>query len=80
MTPQEKAKYLFNKFYDSENCHKNHFPNNRFCDCVEMNRFQAKQCALICVDELIELSSDTIGYLKIRDYLEEVKDEIKKQN
>ena len=57
MTPKEKAKELVDSFYNTENCHKKHTPNNRYCDCSEMNMFQAKQCALMCVDEIISTGS-----------------------
>ena len=50
MTPKEKAKELVCKMHNSENCGIKHFPNENFCDCVEINLFQSKQCALIAVE------------------------------
>lgn len=51
--PKDKANDLVSKFYNSEHCVGNHFPNKRYCDCSEMNEFQAKQCAVILCEELI---------------------------
>lgn len=50
MTSKEEARELIDKMYNSEYCGIKHFPNKRYCECVEMNLFQAKQCALIAVD------------------------------
>jgi hypothetical protein len=46
MTPKEKAKQLIQKFelIDRE---------QRYQD--ELNLFEAKQCTLICVDEILEI-------------------------
>ena len=79
MTPKEKAKDLFNKMYQVEN----------ILFIKGMDGFEAKQCALICVDEIIN-----IGFLfkqpkinklnKIKpnnsqlEYWNEVRNEIKK--
>jgi hypothetical protein len=67
MTPKEKAKELFNKFYMA-------IPSDEMGKCYE----SSKQCALIAADELIELSGYTGGYYGWMDYYEEVKQEIEK--
>ena len=56
MNQKEKAIELVDKMYNSEHCGIEHFPNKRYCDCIEMNFFQAKQCALIALDEIINSS------------------------
>ena len=68
MTPKEKADELIDKFYikvyDREGT-------------SAMNEFEAKQCALIAVDEILNLASfynDTQGEVT---YWTEVKQEIK---
>lgn len=53
MTPKEKAEELVDKMYNTEHCGIKHFPNKNYCDCSEINYFQAKQCALIAVDEIL---------------------------
>jgi hypothetical protein len=81
MTPKEKAKDLVDNMYNTEHCGIEHFPNKRYCDCTEMNLYQAKQCALIAVDEIlntIEYSSQADELSKIS-YWEKVKNEINKQ-
>jgi hypothetical protein len=54
ISPKEKADELVKKMYNTEHCGIEHFPNKRYCDCTEMNLYQAKQCALIAVDEILE--------------------------
>ena len=51
MTPKEKAKDLFNKMYQVEN----------ILFIKEMDGFEAKQCALICVDEILKECSNWAG-------------------
>jgi len=70
MTPKEKANELTQRFELIDREH-------RYQD--ELNLFEAKQCALICVDEMIKniiWSSDFNG--SKRKQLEEVKQEINK--
>ena len=63
MTPKEKAKELYNKFYNTSS-HPHH---------VESRKNNAKQCALIAVDEMIkELERCFIH----NEYWQEVKTEI----
>jgi hypothetical protein len=83
MTPKEKAKELFDKIFDSDNCGIKHQPNHRYCDCTEINYFQAKQCALIAVDEIISHSRNTamvydLSFDESTSYWQEVKQEIEK--
>ena len=61
MTPKEKAKQLFRKFYILD--HK-------------IWQDTAKQCAIIAVDELIEQERKTDDYYEIGSYWNEVKQEI----
>jgi hypothetical protein len=83
MTPKEKAQELVDKFYNTPHCGIEHQPNKRYCDCIEMNPFQAKQCALMAVDEIIKLDMliDEDTYVMTPSYLqywEQVKQEIQK--
>jgi hypothetical protein len=67
MTPKEKAKELYNKFYNTSS-HPHH---------VESRKNNAKQCALIAVDEIFKtglLEGSTLGINK--KYWQEVKQEI----
>lgn len=57
MIPKEKAKYLVDKFKGFE------MPNEKIA---------TKQCAIICINEMIEISDD----YKEQRYLQEVKKEI----
>jgi hypothetical protein len=82
MTPKEKAKELIDSMYNTPHCDIEHFPSKHYCDCSEINFFQAKQCALIAVDEIIELieksyyDENIIKGAKL--YWNEVKQEIEK--
>ena len=69
MTAKEKAKELVEKYLNIE-----------FCLLTDN---QAKQCALICVDEIVSehLDEGINSYVQKRiDYWSEVKQEINKQN
>jgi hypothetical protein len=71
MTPKEKAKELFDKFIVKV------LDRN---GTSAMNGFEAKQCALIAVDELIDfakLTDATNGWDHLN-YVNEVKQEIEK--
>ena len=60
MTPaKEKAKELVDKMYNTEHCGIQHIPNKNYCDCTEINYYQAKQCALKAVDEMLEFTKRT---------------------
>jgi len=77
MTPKEKAKELYNKFYNTSS-HPHH---------VESRKNNAKQCALIVVDEILKASPTNplkSGYIELYsdmvdeciEYWQEVKTEI----
>lgn len=67
MTPKEKAKELFNRFYEIEPVEPIY---------IGMDRGQAKQCALICVDEIINNDygsrSDMIFWQEVKQEIEEL--------
>ena len=68
MTPKEKAKELVDKFY--------YIPNSQ--GIFMMQDYQAKECALIAVDEIlntIEYSSQADELSKVN-YWQEVKQQI----
>ena len=64
MTPKEKAEELVSKFWDATNIYS----------------WEAKQCALIAVDELLLIANDYFfhdeGEIKTKAYWQEVKQEI----
>jgi hypothetical protein len=64
MTPKEKALQLVNKYYDLLNPHFPEYVNVLFKDC--------KQCALIAVDEILNLNDIDMEY----SFYVEVKQEI----
>ena len=69
MTPKERAKELVDRFINITPCNDNELSED------EMHKEQlhsAKQCALICVDEILEECLD----IK-ESYWQEVKEEIK---
>jgi hypothetical protein len=77
MTPKEKAKELYNKFYNTSS-HPHH---------IESRKNNAIKCALIAVDEMIEVyvsacvamgMSKEDAEKKQSEYLQEVKQEIEK--
>ena len=63
MTPKEKAENLLNKYWKS--CYDKH-------DFAKLNKEDAKQCALIAVDEVLSVC----WYKKDMEYWDEVKQEI----
>ena len=63
MTAKDKAKELVERFYVCK------ISTNRFRD------EEAKQCALICVDEIVK---NTLQVPQVLDYWNEVKQEIEK--
>jgi hypothetical protein len=71
MTPKEKAKELYNKCEDSITGLEGH----EWWD-------SAKQCALICVDEILKLEPPELSYLEpfSKSYWQEVKNELNKQD
>lgn len=80
MTPKEKALELVDNMFNTENCGIEHFPSKRYCDCSEINMYQAQQCALIAVDEMLNFQDGlfiTEGSLAYS-YWQDVKKEIEK--
>lgn len=81
MTPQEEAKRLvesFNEvmpFADSKLFYKSIDETKRCVDYME--KVSAKQCALICVEEILKNQYDMIPYGFIKHW-EKVKQEIEK--
>ena len=74
MTPKQKAKELVDRYLNIEDTLG---PNKRGLLFLE----EAKQCALICVDEMLgiyDIEGDLRGLEKEMAYLEEVKKEINK--
>jgi ferritin-like protein len=85
MTPKEKAEELINIMHNTEHCNIKHVPNERYCDCISMNAFQAKQCALKAVNEMINCLNDDDLYIQgesnidgFINFYKEVKQEIEK--
>jgi|TARA_R110001599_G_scaffold135265_1_gene313537 hypothetical protein len=63
MTAKEKAKELVDRFLSIEG------------PCGNSYSYVAKQCALICVDEIVK---NTLQFSQVLDYWQEVKQEINK--
>jgi hypothetical protein len=89
MTPKEKAIDLVDKFNQYTIKASTHYPNGKMVECKN----DAKQCALIAVDEIIEATKYEIHHAKAyidgrkskintnvyyNPYWQEVKQEIKK--
>jgi hypothetical protein len=74
MEAKDKAKKLIDKFLKFVDW------NDLINDCTnrEWAIRNAKQCALIAVDEIIEIFEDTNGYDFRLDFWQEVKEEINK--
>jgi len=71
MTPKEKAKELVERFLSIEGAD----------DCGNSYSYVAKQCALICVDEIINTYPTPWSILDIdfqKEYWQEVKQELLK--
>jgi hypothetical protein len=76
MTPKEKAEDLFSKFIDE-------IPPNQEKDInkfMEVDREAAKQCALIAVDEILNVIIGSYDYELEKIYWQEVKQEIEAFN
>ena len=82
MTPKEKAEDLVDEMYNSPHCGVKHFRNNHYCECSEISYFQAKQCALIAVDEVLKYQPYDVYTIEqcnnVNNYWNEVKQEIEK--
>jgi hypothetical protein len=78
MTPKEKAQELFDKYYILFN----NFPNYQYV-IENLNTIQdeklytTKQCALIAVDEILDITSESYDIDHIN-WWQEVKQEIEK--
>jgi hypothetical protein len=68
MTPKEKANELVEKMLGDNN----HYLNQN----IEIDKLIAKQCALICVDEII--GGSRLFYIEDYEYWREVKQELLK--
>jgi hypothetical protein len=69
MTPKEKAKELFDKMFYSKSEDGYH----------SVNSYRAKQCALIAVDEIMNvelIKHAAFEFYDVRNYWREVKQEI----
>lgn len=69
MTAKEKAKELVRSIYSPIDWNT--------AASYEKKLYVAKKCALICVDEIM-MGQDAILYTPVREYWEEVKQEINK--
>jgi len=87
MTQEEKAKELVDRFKSLSK--KKCDCMEAMCTCFKMYNYKAKQCALICVDEIIEATRMKVsyGFLKSQEkpieyryseYWQEVKQQIEK--
>lgn len=75
MTPKNKAEELIDLFYRCENAMASQLDNNLYLKELKI----AKECALICVDEMIEYTSslkDLADNIYSLEYLHEVKNQI----
>lgn len=70
MTPKEKAKELFKKYYGLENNSKKRIK------VIEFDT--AKQCALIAVDLIIYHTEEDSSNIPLYEYYQQVKQEIEK--
>jgi hypothetical protein len=69
MTPKEKAEELIRKYYT--------WGINK--EGQSLSWLEAKQCALIAVDEIIDCTKNGLGITKFsKEYWQEVKQEIEK--
>ena len=68
MTPKEKAVELFNKMYQAKD----------ILFQKKMDKYQAKQCALIAVDEILDVLFQIFESYEERIFWQEVKQEIEK--
>jgi hypothetical protein len=76
MKAKDKAKELVDKYLNASfNCKECDMP---FCEspCTMLDLREAKECALICVDEIINEDNDFIHSFAHLSYWKEVKQEI----
>ncbi len=79
MTPKEKARQLYDKmFYEIEESVAGLFEED--VDYITAREEAAKQCALICVEEMLNNSeefSDSVAKIEQEEYWQQIKTEIK---
>ena len=68
MTPQEKAKELVLKMY---------YVENQIGEYM-MTKYMSKKCALIAVNELEEFSKSFMRHYAVKEYFDELREEIEK--
>jgi vacuolar-type H+-ATPase subunit H len=83
MIPKEKAKELFDKFYQYANeefeDNLNEYPGQVLSERRKVRKESSKQCALIAVDEILNVTAGLNGWIGgFQSYWEEVKQEIEK--
>lgn len=71
MTPKEKAKEIFEEIVDTFSDLRDGYNSTEIY-------YSAKKCALIAVDEILQIFQDTNGCDYRLDYWKEVKQEIEK--
>jgi vacuolar-type H+-ATPase subunit H len=80
-TPKEKAEELFDKFYQYANEEfedkLNEYPGQVLSERRKIRKVSSKQCALICVDEMLKVAY-FISDEEIYEFLLKVKEEIEK--
>ena len=76
MTPKEKAKELFDRYFLKV---ENGIDENGAWICIALNKGMAKGCAIIAVDEILNHEASFHSVLDgATDYWQEVKQEIEK--
>jgi hypothetical protein len=78
MTPKEKAEELVDKFYQRLPLKKDVITTQGDLSWEYDNWYEAKQCALIAVDEILDMVKHTPIEDIETDYWQEVKQEIEK--
>jgi hypothetical protein len=54
MTTKEKAIDMWDKMENTAHCKGIHYPNNNYCECSVINRYQAGQCAFVAITAIID--------------------------
>ena len=74
MTPKEKAKELFDRYFLKM---ENGIDENGTWICMALNRGMAKGCSIIAVEEILKITW-VDKFLTVQEYYLEVKQEIQK--
>ena len=74
MTPKEKAKELFDRYFLKM---ENGIDENGAWICIALNKGMAKGCAIIAVEEILKITW-VDKFLTVQEYYLEVKQEIQK--